>query len=93
MNKHQKWLKKMGLSPEQVKMKKRRLGSPNSIPDYSTVEYYRMSNTIPSNGTKSTDISKSSFCKENYAMVPSYNKGPIQPVSVNDLKQGAGRKV
>jgi len=26
-------------------------------------------------------------------MVPAYNKGPIQPVSKNDLKQGAGRKI
>jgi len=93
MNKHQKWLKKMGLSPEQVNSKKKLLGSPNSIPDYSTVENYKMSNTIPSNGTKSTDISKSSFCKENYAMVPAYNKGPIMMVSKEDLKQGAGRKV
>lgn len=93
MNKHQKWLKKMGLSPEQIKMKKRKLGSPNSIPDYSTVEYYRMSNTIPSNGTKSTDTSKSTFCKENYAMVPAYNKGPIMLVTKEELKQGAGRKV
>lgn len=93
MTRHEKWLKKMGLTPTQVKAKKKRLGSPNKIPEYSTVEYYKMSNTVPANGTKSTDISKSSFCKENYAMVPSYNKGPIQPVSVNDLKQGAGRKI
>lgn len=93
MNRHEKWLKKMGLTPAQVKAKKKTLGSPNKIPDYSTVEHYKMSNTIPANGTKSTDISKSSFCKENYAMVPAYNKGPIMIVSKEELKQGAGRKI
>jgi len=89
---HHKWLKKRGLLPEQIKKRKKELGSPNSIPDYSTVSFAPLSNTIPANGTKETDMSKSKFCNENYAMVPAYNKGPIQPVSKNDLKQGAGRK-
>lgn len=94
MNKSQyeKWLRKQGLLPSQVKEKTKSLGNPNSIPNYKTPEYYSLSNGI-GNGTKETDMSKSKFCNENYAMVPLYNKGPIGIVSKEDLKQGAGRKI
>jgi hypothetical protein len=58
---HHKWLKKRGLLPEQIKKRKKELGSPNSIPDYSTVSFAPLSNSIPANGTKETDMSKSKF--------------------------------
>ena len=95
MNKiqYEKWLSKRGLTRNEVKRKKKKFGNPNSIPDYQTFSSNELSNSIPANGTKSPDISKSEFSKQNYAMVPSYNKGPIQPVSKNDLKSGAGRKL
>lgn len=51
------------------------------------------SDTIPGNGTKSPDMSKAQFAKNNFALVPAYNKGPIQPMTKNDLKSGAGRKL
>lgn len=77
----------------QIKVKKKLLGSPNSIPDYSTPSNAAMSNAIPANGTKTADTSKASFAKSNYAMVPAYNKGPVMVVSKDDLKNGAGRKI
>jgi hypothetical protein len=80
-----KWLKKRGLLPEQIKKRKKELGSPNSIPDYSTASFAPLSNTIPANGTKETDMSKSKFCNENYAMVPAYNKGPIGVFTKNNI--------
>jgi len=92
-DKHEKWLKKMGLSRVQVKEKKKALGSPNAIPSYKTEQHYSLSNKISENGTKSADTSKATFSTQNYAMVPSFNKGPIQPVSKADLKNGAGRKL
>jgi hypothetical protein len=51
------------------------------------------SNIIPGNGTKSPDMSKAQFAKDNFALVPAYNKGPIQPLTKDDLKSGAGRKL
>ncbi len=51
------------------------------------------SDTIPSNGTKSPDMSKARFSKDNFALVPAYNKGPIQPMTKKDLQSGAGRKL
>lgn len=91
--KHEKYLKKLGISREQVKKKKKELGSPLQIPSYKTEQLYSLSNAIPANGTKSADTSKATFSTQNYAMVPSFNKGPIQPVSKTDLKNGAGRKL
>jgi|TARA_R110000851_G_scaffold39966_1_gene101064 hypothetical protein len=90
---HHKWLKKRGLLPEQIKKRKKVLGSPNTFPDYSTVSFAPLSNSIPANGTKNSDTSKADFCNDNYAMVPAYNKGPIMMVTKEDLKQGAGRKL
>ena len=87
-----KWLAKMGVAPGQLKSKKKQLGSPYSIPSYETKVVAELSNSIPSNGTKSPDVSIANFCKENYAMVPAYNKGPVMVVSKQDLKDGAGRK-
>ena len=88
-----KWLAKMGVAPGQLKSKKKQLGSPYSIPSYETKVVAELSNSIPSNGTKSPDVSIANFCKENYAMVPAYNKGPISVVTLADLKAGAGRKI
>lgn len=51
------------------------------------------SNSIPCNGTKSPDMSKAQFSKNNFALVPAYNKGPIQPMTKKDLQSGAGRKI
>lgn len=51
------------------------------------------SNSIPGNGTKSPDMSKAQFSKNNFALVPAYNKGPIQPMTKDDLKSGAGQKI
>lgn len=51
------------------------------------------SNSIPCNGTKSPDMSKAQFSKNNFALVPAYNKGPIQPMTKDDLKSGAGQKI
>lgn len=95
MNKaqHEKWLAKRGLTRAQVKVKRKTLGSPNSIPDYQVSLTAPLSNSIPSNGTKSADTSKSEFAKKNYALAPAFNKGPIQPLSKNDLRSGAGRKI
>ena len=90
---HEKYLRKLGVSREQVKKKKKELGSPLQIPSYKTEQLYSLSNAIPANGTKSADISKAIFSTQNYAMVPSFNKGPVQPVSKDDLKNGAGRKL
>lgn len=87
-----KWLAKMGVAPGQLKSKKKQLGSPYSIPSYETKVVAELSNSIPSNGTKSPDVSIANFCKENYAMVPAYNKGPVMLVTKQDLKDGAGRK-
>jgi len=94
MNKaqHEKWLRKQGLLPSQIKEKKEALGNPNKLPSYKVPKPYELSNGI-GNGTKSADTSKANFCNENYAMVPLYNKGPIGVVSKEDLKQGAGRKI
>lgn len=50
-----------------------------------------MSHTV-GNGTKSPDMSKANFAKNNYAMAPAYNKGPIMVVTKEDLKLGSGRK-
>lgn len=82
MNKQQytKWLAKRGLLPTQLAAKKKRLGSPNVIPNYASEAKVPLSNTIPGNGTKSPDISKSILSKKQYDFVPTYNKGPIQPV-------------
>jgi hypothetical protein len=95
MNKaqHLKWLEKMGVSPQQLSQKKKKLGSPNKIPVYKIHNSVQLSNDIPSNGTKSTDISRAQFSNMNYAMVPAFNKGPIQPMSKKDLSEGAGRKL
>ena len=95
MNKaqYEKWLTKRGLNRDQIKAKKKKLGSPNSIPDYRVSSFSVLSNSIPANGTKSADTSKSEFAKKNYALAPAFNKGPIQPLSRNDLKHGAGRKI
>ena len=95
MNKQQyeKWLKKKGLSRDQVITKKRALGPVNSIPDYKTASPYKLSNAIPANGTKSTDTMKADFANANYCTAPAYNKGPIMLVTKDDLRNGAGRKV
>lgn len=94
MNKEQynKWLRKRGLLPSQVQLKRRALGSPVEFPDYSCKRTASLSNNIPSNGTKSFDMSKANFAKENYAMVPAYNKGPVMVVSKNDIAY-AGKKI
>lgn len=89
---HLRWLKKKGLLPEQVRAKKKVLGSPISFPSYAVKATAPLSNTIPSNGTKSADTSKANFAKENYAMVPAYNKGPVMVVSRQDI-QYAGKKI
>ncbi len=89
---HQKWLAKRGLLPAQVSARKKTLGNPNKIPSYVCAATAALSNDIPSNGTKSPDISKAEFSKSNYAMVPAYNKGPIQPISKNEI-QYAGKKL
>lgn len=92
MNKsqYQKWLMKKGLHPFQIKAKKKQLGSPIEIPDYTTHNPVKLSNSI-GNGTKSPDTSKAEFAKSNYALVPAYNKGPIMVVSKDNLKH-AGKK-
>lgn len=87
--KHETWLRKRGLSRAEVKAKKKQLGSPNTIPDYTTTRY--TSDNIPANGTKSPDISKAEFAKKNYPMIPAYNKGPVMVISKDDVKY-AGKK-
>lgn len=93
MNKseHIKWLAKRGLTRSQVKDKRTQLGNPNTIPDYSTTNSVSLSNTIPSNGTKSADISKSQFSKKNHTTAPAYNKGPVMVISKEDIRY-AGKK-
>ena len=44
------------------------------------------SNTIPGNGTKSPDMSKAQFAKDNFALVPAYNKGPIGVFTKNNME-------
>lgn len=44
------------------------------------------SNTIPGNGTKSPDMSKAQFAKDNFALVPAYNKGPIGVFTKNNIE-------
>lgn len=85
-NEHLKWLAKRGLTRSQVKEKKTKLGNPNHIPDYSTANSIPLSNTIPDNGTKSADISKSQFSKKNHTTAPAYNKGPIMVISKEDIR-------
>lgn len=99
MNKkqHEKWLKKHGVGRVHIKSLKKKLGSPYSIPDYSQERQTlrsvaTLSDSIPTNGTKETSTEKADFCKQNYAMVPAYNKGPIMVVNKDDLKY-AGKKL
>ena len=95
MNKqqHEKWLAKRGLTRSQICDRKKKLGRPNSLPVLHTEENVPLSNVIPSNGLSKDDHEKARYARENYAMVPAYNKGPIQPVSKSDLQTGAGRKL
>lgn len=87
-----KWLLKMGVHPTQISKRKKILGSPNELPNLKVESNAELSNTIPANGTKKTDISKTKFSRENYTSVPAYNKGPYMVVSKSELKNGAGRK-
>lgn len=87
-----KWLEKRGLSRKSIEAKKKALGKIDNFPDLSTKSKYKTSDIIPANGTKSFDMSKATFSKENYAMVPAYNKGPIMVCTREELKKGAGRK-
>lgn len=88
-----KWLESKGLSSNQIKQKKQQLGNPVQFPDYTVTSKHKLANTIPANGTKSPDQSKAQFTKNNYATVPAYNKGPIMLVTIEQLRQGAGRKI
>lgn len=88
---HEKWLARRGLSRVQVAAKKRSLGSPYVLPTYTREPLPRLSDDIPSNGTKSPDMSKANFSKENYAMAPAYNKGPVMVIGKNEI-QYAGKK-
>lgn len=94
MNKiaYEKYLRKRGIHPDQIKQKKKELGSPNSIPVYKIENPVALSNTIPSNGTKSPDMSKAKFSNENYTIAPAYNKGAYQVLSRSEVIT-AGRKV
>lgn len=95
MNKdqHLKWLEKRGLSPKQIKEKKKKLGKKDIENNLKVNSKYALSNTIPSNGTKSADVSKARFTEKNYAIAPAYNKGAVQVLTKTDLKNGAGRKL
>lgn len=88
-DKHIKWLRSKGLAPDQLAILKKKLGSEWIYES----KFSRPEGSIPANGTKPVDMSKANFAKANFALVPSYNKGPIQPISKEDLKQGAGRKL
>lgn len=81
--------KKLGLDRASIKKRKAKLGSAVNFPDLSVSSPYKLSNSIPANGTKSTEVKKSN----QFALVPAFNKGPIQPMTIEDLKQGAGRKI
>jgi hypothetical protein len=88
---HRKFLASMGVKP--VKRGSLR-GHSSNWSDLSVKQINAStSNTIPGNGTKSPDMSKAQFAKDNFALVPAYNKGPIQPMTKDDLKSGAGRKL
>lgn len=91
MNKiqHERWLKKRGLSRKEVIKKTLSLGSPYLLPEQ---QYTRVGNSIPANGTKSPDTTKANFTKQNYILAPAYNKGAIQPISKNDIKE-MGKKL
>jgi|TARA_R110002126_G_scaffold133466_4_gene277528 hypothetical protein len=93
MNKeqHERWLRKRGLTRSEVKKKKHQLGRPAKIPIYAVTADVPLSNVIPENGTKSSDTSKATFCNQNYAIAPAFNKGPYQPMSKEDMLNGAGR--
>lgn len=88
---HRKFLALKGVKP----VKRRTIrGHSSNWSDLSVKQINAYtSNTIPGNGTKSPDMSKAQFAKDNFALVPAYNKGPIQPMTKDDLKSGAGRKL
>ena len=88
---HRKFLASKGVKP----VKRRTIrGHSSNWSDLSVKQINAYtSNTIPGNGTKSPDMSKAQFAKDNFALVPAYNKGPIQPMTKDDLKSGAGRKL
>lgn len=97
MNKkqHEKWLRRFKASRSQIREAKKTLGTPNSLSSY--VESMKVSNRIntsdkiPENGVKDPDISKIKFTKENYALLPAYNKGPVMVLSKDNIKY-AGKK-
>ena len=88
---HNRWLEKRGLTRDQVKMKKKRLGSPNVIPIFNIQDNYPMGNNIPQNGTKSPDTSLADFSRFNHPIAPAYNKGPLM-VMTRETIQYAGKK-
>ena len=89
--KHRKFLASMGIKP----VKRGSIRGHSSNWSDLTVKQISASTSdnIPANGTKSPDMSKAQFAKDNFALVPAYNKGPIQPMTKDDLKSGAGRKL
>lgn len=80
---HEKWLKRRGLSPKQIKQ----VLSEKSVFSFSISKKSPSvtSDVIPENGTKSVDMSKSKFSNNNFIIAPTYNKGSYAVIPLNEL--------
>ena len=85
---HEKWLRKRGVHPSQLKKMK----SSGTIL-HSFLETFQSgfsnvpstSNDIPANGTKPVDTSKAVFARENYIIAPLSNKQAYGVINKDEL--------
>lgn len=88
---HHKFLKKFGVTPEQIKTKKKELGVKF---EYNLRDPERTSPTsdkIPANGTKRDERYKLTVSSQ-YPIAPAFNKGAYCVIGKEDIKT-AGRKI
>ena len=99
---HEKWLKKMGLLPHQIKEKRTKLGKVKvSLPNLKTEENYPLSNNIAGNGFKTdiiTNLHKESpetqkaILDKASRIAPLFNKGPCQFITDGTDLSDVGKK-
>lgn len=80
---HEKFLRKMGVHPKQIKKTKR-----NWVYDLSVKKTYALSNDIPANGLKKE---QKVFTSDTHTSAIAYNKGPYMVVNKDELKH-VGKK-
>lgn len=101
-DKHNAWLEKQGLTPNQVKLKKEFVGNVriNTRPDLTTSNPYQLSNSV-GNGYKkgiminlhkeSPEVQKEIIAKANRT-APAYSKGAYQYITPGADLSDVGRK-